>query len=54
MTMGGGAQRTQTLQSTYALWATRDAKGALNWLQTAPGLSAAERQTIAASRKTPR
>jgi hypothetical protein len=54
MTMGGGTQRTQTLQSTYALWATRDAKSALNWLQTAPGLSAAERQTIAASRKTPR
>jgi hypothetical protein len=54
MTMGGGTQRTQKLQSTYALWATRDAKSALNWLQTAPGLSAAERQTIAASRKTPR
>ena len=54
MTMGGGEQRTQALVSTYALWATRDAKGALNWLQTAPGLSAAERQTIAAGRKTPR
>ncbi len=52
MTMGGGAQRTQTLQSTYALWATRDAKSAGNWLQTAPGLSASERQTIAAGRKT--